>query len=81
MYQKNNIPHFLLTYEDDIESSPECAYNKVIHWLGLPDRTATVTLSKTGSPLWKEISNFEALVSSLKGSRFEWMLGEVPEAN
>jgi hypothetical protein len=81
MYQKNNIPHFLLTYEDDIESSPECAYNKVIHWLGLPDRTANVTLSKTGSPLWKEISNFEALVSSLKGSRFEWMLGEVPEAN
>lgn len=81
IYQKNNIPYFLLTYEDDIESSPECAYNKVIHWLGLPDRTANVTLSKTGSPLWQEISNFEEIVAALKGSRFEWMLGEVPEAN
>jgi hypothetical protein len=80
LYRKNNIPHFLITYEDDIESSPERAYNKIIHWLGLPERSANVTLSKTGAPLWQEISNFEEVVFALKGSRFEWMLGEIPEA-
>lgn len=48
----------------------------LVDWCGLPPHEASVTLSKTGSPLRKELDNYDQVADSLAGSGFEWMLGE-----
>ena len=66
-----------LTYEDDIADDPYTGYRRVCTFLGLPPRPAAIRYGKTNPFKLSEILvNFDEVVRTLRGTRFEWMVHE-----
>lgn len=66
-----------LSYEDDIQKDPQIAYQKTCHFLDIEPEPVTVRLQKINpQPISRLVENFEEVALSLKGTEYEWMLGE-----
>jgi hypothetical protein len=65
-----------LIYEDDIESNPRYAYEKVCAFIGIvPEDDIFPELRKTNPfPLSVLIDNYQEVAECLQGTRFAWML-------
>jgi len=65
----------ILTYEEDIESDPKQAYNRICEFLKLDPASVKVKFAKTNPFAVQEmIENFEDLEKVLRGTSYEWML-------
>lgn len=66
-----------LTYEDDIEDDPACAYRQICDFMGLSPADPEVSLRRTNdAPLTDLIANYEEIRSVLLNTPYEWMLEE-----
>jgi len=75
-------PFLEVYYEDDIENDPYDAYNKVVDFLSLPRDRPPIKLKRTNPFQVSEVlSNFQEVVSILKGTDHEWMLENAPPRN
>ncbi len=73
-YRNSGIRYLELSYEDDIESSPQRAYGKIIGYLDLDYEPANVSLNKTSRGLHTELRNYDQLEAEMKDSEYAWML-------
>ncbi|MGR3318946.1 MAG: hypothetical protein ACUZ8O_10765 [Candidatus Anammoxibacter sp.] len=66
-----------LVYEDNILPDPLIAYNKICSFVGAKKCSAKVTMQRTNPFKLKDIiENFEEIETTLKDTKFEWMLCE-----
>jgi len=66
-----------LTYEEDIEDDPACAYRQICDFMGLSPMNPKVSLRRTNdAPLTSLIANYDEIRSELLGTPYEWMLEE-----
>jgi hypothetical protein len=64
-----------LVYEEDFEKDPLRAYRRCCEFLEIEPRPVSIpTVKTTPFPLSKVLINFDEVATSLKGTRFEWML-------
>jgi hypothetical protein len=73
----HGLPRLDLVYERDIEGDPLVAYRRTCEFLGLAPRVVNVPLARTNPfALDAIVSNFDAVVGTLRGTRFDWMLAK-----
>ena len=66
-----------LSYEKDLAQRPELAYERVCDFTQTDVQPVTVRFARTNPyDLSEVISNYEEVVQALKGTRYEWMLGD-----
>jgi hypothetical protein len=64
-----------LTYEQDVESDPTVAYEKLCRLMGLPPYRVKVRLGRVNScELSRLIVNYDQLQAHLDGTPYDWML-------
>lgn len=64
-----------LTYEDDVATSPEVAYQRICGFTGIGNHQVTVRFKRTNPfKLSDVLVNFSEVERSLGGTDFEWML-------
>lgn len=67
--------HLEITYESDIESTPEEAYQKICRFLELRPRHTSPGLHRINPyPISELLINYAEVMAVLKGSPYEWML-------
>ena len=70
-------PVLSLTYENDIEKTPQHAYERTSAFLGIEAKNLDATYSRTNPFALQElITNFEEVREALKGTEVEWMLSD-----
>lgn len=66
-----------LTYEEDIMTNPQIAYEKVCAFLDIPAEKTAVQIFRTNPYAYEEmIDNFDEVSQLLKDTEYEWMLSD-----
>lgn len=73
-FQKLDLPHLEIIYEDDIEEGPDKAYCKVLDYLHLDYIPAQIQWQKTSLGLDRELENYDRLKEQMLESEYAWML-------
>lgn len=66
-----------LVYEEDIEQSPQKAYEKTCAYLNLEPKKVEIVFNRTNPcPLSQQVKNFEEIKEYFTNTKYEWMLEE-----